>query len=301
MLGVVEMAVGVQALRDSLGGQIRSMVGGEVDLSAYSGPVGDPGLFGPASVVWRVHSDSSMFVGGIRALLVQTMHPLAMAGVEEHSDYRHAPLGRLQRTAEFVGLTSFGSTESAERIIRVVRKLHDRVVGIAPDGRPYAANDPELLRWVHVSEVESFWRAYQTFGGAPLTRRESDRYFAEIATVAERLGATDVPGSVGEVRAYYREVRSELGATRQARDTARWLLAPPLPIAARGPYSVLCSAAITTLPRFIRRALWIPSPPIADALVVRPAARSLLAAMDWVLGEESEVVAAAHGRMLATA
>ena len=123
------------------------MVAGEKKpVRDLSRPVeGDPGLFGPDSVTWRVHGDSSMFVGGLRALLLQLLHPLAMAGVAEHSDYRRHPDRRLARTAVFVATTTYGTTEEAEAAFAMVRRVHETVVGTAPDGRPYAANDPHLV------------------------------------------------------------------------------------------------------------------------------------------------------------
>ena len=110
-----------------------------------------------------------MFVGGIRALLVQSLHPLAMAGVAAHSGYKGDPWGRLQRTSTFLATTTFGTVEHAEELIERVRAIHERVRGTAPDGRPYAASDPHLLRWVHITEVDSFLAAYQRFGAEPLT------------------------------------------------------------------------------------------------------------------------------------
>ena len=105
-----------------------------------------------------------MFVGGMRALLLQSLHPLAMAGVAEHSDYRHDPWGRLQRTADFLAATTFGPESEAERAVARVRAVHEHVQGVAADGRPYRANDPHLLRWVHLAELESFLVAYRRYG-----------------------------------------------------------------------------------------------------------------------------------------
>jgi len=147
----------------------------------------DPGLFGPDAVVWRVHADRCGLIGGLRALMLQTLHPLAMAGVAQHSDYRHDPWGRLQRTASFIAVTTYGCTSAAERLIGRVRAIHDRVEGVAADGRPYRANDPHLLAWVHATEVDSFLRAYQRYGASTLTDAEADRYVAEMGEIATRL------------------------------------------------------------------------------------------------------------------
>jgi uncharacterized protein (DUF2236 family) len=258
----------------------------------YARPAGAPGLFAADSPVWAVHGDLSMFVGGIRALFVQTLHPLAMAGVEEHSDYRRDPLGRLARTGAFIGMTTFGSEEQARAAIARVRAVHHHVVGTAPDGRPYRADDPELLTWVHAAEVGSFLEAYQRYGAGRLTDAEADRYLDEVAVVAELLGARDVPRSRAQLRGYFRYMRPELGAGRQARRAARWLVAPPLPLAARPPYALLLSAAIGMLPGRVRRDLRLIQPPLLDPFVVRPATSTLLGALGWALAPNPSVEAA---------
>jgi uncharacterized protein (DUF2236 family) len=250
-------------------------------VECFEQPAGDPGWFGPESVTWRVHSDRAMFVGGIRALLVQTMHPLAMAGVADHSNYRSDPLGRLQRTGAFIGATTFGGTAQAEEAVAMVRAVHRSVVGHAPDGRPYRAQDPDLLTWVHAAEVASFLAAQRRYGAEPLDDDEADRYLDEVARVAVELGARDVPRSRHELRDYFGSVGPELQVGRQARDAVRWLMAPPLPLAARGPYAVLFGAAVGLLPRSAQWALRLWSPPPVDPLVVRPATAALLAAVGW--------------------
>lgn len=257
--------------------------------------MGDPGVIGPESVAWRVHSDIAGLIGGVRALLLQTMHPLAMAGVAEHSDYRNDPFGRLHRTAGFVAVTTYGSTDAARRSIASVRAVHDTVTGVAPDGRPYSANDPDLLTWVHTTEVDSLLKAVQRYGAIELSRTEVDRYYDEMAVVAHELGAVDVPRSAREVRAYWRHVRPELRAGEQAKETVRFLLVPPMPMWARPAYGVIASAAASLLPTFVRRALRIPSPPLVGSVAVRPAATGLVRLLGWSLGT-SPVVELATAR-----
>jgi uncharacterized protein (DUF2236 family) len=244
---------------------------------------GDPGLFGPDSVAWRIHADASMFVGGLRALLLQTLHPLAMAGVADHSDFRHDPGRRFVRTARFVATTTYGTTEQAEEALEVVRRVHRTVVGTAPDGRPYSASDPHLVAWVHHAEVDSFLRTYRRYGTSPLTDDDADRYVAEMAVLCERLGGEPPARSVPELRAYFATVRPELHATRQARDAARWLMVPPLPLAARPAYAVIAPAAVGLLPAWARRELWLPLLPGADPVLVQPAARLLLRTLTWAV------------------
>jgi uncharacterized protein (DUF2236 family) len=287
----------VEAVRTRIGGAVRGLLTGGPprDLADFAGPTGDPGLMGPESVAWRIHADPAGLIGGLRALLLQTMHPLAMAGVAEHSDYRSDPWGRLHRTAHFIAVTTYGSTDAAHRSIAVVRAVHDTVTGTAPDGRPYSANDPDLLTWVHTTEVDSFVRAVRAFGTTPLDDADVDRYLAETSVVALALGARDVPTSLGELDDYWAAVRPELAAGAQARDTARFLAFPPVPLWARPAYSLVTGAAISLLPGFVRRDLRLVSPPLVDALAVRPAARSLVRLLGWSLGE-SPVLAAARRR-----
>jgi uncharacterized protein (DUF2236 family) len=148
-------------------------------------------------MTWKVHSHLSTVIGGLRALFVQTMHPLAMAGVADHSDYRKDPLGRLERTAQFVAATTYGTTAEAMHAIEVVRRVHVHVRGIAPDGRPYDASDPALLSWVHNVEVDSFLSAYRRFGPGA-TDEDADRYVAEMTRVGAALGADQIPPTVAE-------------------------------------------------------------------------------------------------------
>ena len=173
----------------------------------------------------RVHADLPvMLVGGVSALLLQTLHPLAMAGVAEHSSYQEDPLGRLRRTASFVGTTTFGTVAEAAAAIDQVHRVHRRVKGIAPDGRPYSADDPELVTFIHVAEVASFLASSQRYGSRPLTPEECDQYYEEVAPVALALGANWVPRSSAEVESYFLRLRPELYAGPQAKAARDWLL-----------------------------------------------------------------------------
>jgi uncharacterized protein (DUF2236 family) len=244
---------------------------------------GDPGLFGPDSVTWRVHADGAMFVGGVRALFLQTMHPLAMAGVAEHSNYRDAPLARLANTAHYIARTTFGTTAQADETIAAVKGVHTRVVGVAPDGRPYSANDPHLLSWVHHALIDSFLRAHQRYGGDPLTDAEADRYVAENAVVAERFGCDALVGSVAELKEWLRAERPALRAGRQARTAARFLVSPPLPLAARPAYGIIASGAIGMLPGWVRRELRLPLLPFVEPFAIRPATWTVTRGLDWAM------------------
>ena len=209
---------------------------------------GEP-WFAEGRPIRQVHSDSAMFAGAIRALLLQSLHPLAMAAVAEHSDYRGDPWGRLQRTGHFIGATTFGGVEDAQQAIARVRAIHRRVTGTAPDGRSYAASDPHLLTWVHVAEADSFLRAHAAFGTRPLDQAGRDGYVADMAHIGAELGVPDPPRTEDELAARIRAYRPELAATPEAREAARFLLLrPPLPVIARAPYGVLAAAAVSLLP-----------------------------------------------------
>jgi uncharacterized protein (DUF2236 family) len=223
------------------------------------GEPGDAGLFGPDSVAWRLHADPVMMVAAIRALLVQALEPRAMAGVDQHSNYRHDPWQRLNRTVEFVLATTYGDTATAEAACATVRRIHDHVHGVDPvSGRAYSAHDPDLLLWVHAVEVHSILIAYRRFAHR-VSDADADRYVTEMARVAELLGLPPAmaPRTLGDLRDYLRGVDG-LRMTAAARDGMRTILAPPMPVAMR-PVSVLpITAAISILPRVARRLYRLP-------------------------------------------
>jgi uncharacterized protein (DUF2236 family) len=239
-------------------------------------------MFAEDRPIRRVQGDSSMFIGGIRALLLQSLHPLAMAAVAGHSGYRGDPWGRLQRTSYFLAVTTFGRASDAQEVIDRVRAIHERVTGTAPDGRPYAASDPHLLTWVHIAEADSFLRAHSRFGAHPLDQAERDGYVADLARIGEALGVPEPPRTEAELAARIEEYRPELAATAQAREAARFLLLnPPLPVLARPPYGVLAAAAVSLLPGWARRPLRLPRLPVTEAAVVRPVGHALVHAIRW--------------------
>ena len=231
-----------------------------------------------------VHSDSAMFIGAIRALLLQSLHPLAMAAVAEHSDYRGDPWGRLQRTSHFVGVTTFGRSAEAQQAIARVRAVHQRVTGTAPDGRLYAASDPHLLTWVHIAEADSFLRAHACFGTRALDKAGRDGYVADMARIGAELGVPDPPRTEDELADRIQAYRPELAATAEAREAARFLLLrPPLPVLARAPYGVLAAAAVSLLPGWARRPLYLPRLPVTETVLVRPAGQVVVHAIRWAI------------------
>lgn len=255
------------------------MGSGEVDLTR---PPGDDGLFGPGSPPWLIHGDfTSMLIGGVSALLVQMLHPRALAGVWDHSDFRANRHGRLKRTAGFIAVTTFGATDVAERAIARVRRIHEQVTGTLPDGTPYGASDPELLTFVHVAEVDSFLRAHLRYKDAGLSGEIQDAYLADYAEVARRLGAADVPTSRREIADYYRRIRPELRFDHRTRDVACALLARGDDVMAEPMRRMVFAAGKDLLPGWA--AAMHGGGPAVAAPVIRTGARGMGRVLRWAL------------------
>ncbi|KFE44450.1 oxygenase MpaB family protein [Pseudomonas syringae] len=240
----------MEFIRSRIETQVMSLTGlslGQLDLE---NPKGDPGLFGPQAICWQVHGDfPSMLIGGISALMLQALHPLALAGVWDHSNFRQDMLGRLRRTGQFISGTTFGSTQDANWLIDKVRTIHLQVTGTAPDGRPYAASDPDLLTWVHVAEVSNFLAAHLRYLNPDLSLADQDRYYNETALIAERLGARNVPRSSQEIADYLAAIRPQLLCDERSREVLRLLLAAPAPSWMAKPMgSLMMQAGIELLP-----------------------------------------------------
>ena len=243
----------------------------------------------PGGMARKVHADlPAMLIGGVTALLLQTLHPLAMAGVAEHSSYQEDPLGRLRRTASFVGTTTFGTVAEAEAAIAQVQRVHRRVRGIAPDGRAYSADDPELVTFIHVAEVASFLASSQRYGTGTLSPEECDRYYEEVAPVALALGATWAPRSAAEVESYLLRVRPELYAGPQAKAARDWLFhGVARRPSERAVYSLVLAAGVGVLPGWARRELGLsmvgPLDLLIDTAAVAPLTRGLSTALRWMV------------------
>ncbi|MDX6222477.1 MAG: hypothetical protein QOD91_1531 [Frankiales bacterium] len=218
----------------------------------------EPGLFTPDDVTWRLHADPVMGLAGLRALYLQALHPLAMAGVANHSDFRRDPWGRLMRTAGWIGLTTYGTLAQIEPAAERLRTIHSQVRGTdAETGLPYAADDPALLLWVHCCLVDSFLHTYRRCGG-PLAEGEADAYVAEQVRLAPLVGLDEglVPGSESALASYFDQVRPQLRITGEARRAAAFVLAPPMPLwaqlatPARPAWAGLASLGFALLPRW---------------------------------------------------
>lgn len=274
--------------RDELARSVRRSIGITEEPAP---PSMDPNqsYLDPHGVARMVHADlPTMLIGGISALLLQTLHPLAMAGVAEHSNYQSDPLGRLRRTAAFVGTTTFGTTTEAEKAIAQVLRVHRRVKGIAPDGRVYSAGDPELVTFVHVAEVASFLASARRFGPHILTPAQCDQYYEEVAPVAAALGATWVPRTSEDVAIYFRDLQPSLYAGPQALQARDWLRrgVSQRPDE-RAVYTLLLTAAISILPDWARRQLGLAVPApldvLMDTVAIVPATRALSAGLRWMV------------------
>lgn len=279
----------VEAAADLIAGGFRRLVSGDpegqpewVRQLEYGS---DTGYFGPGSAAWAVHGSLPTLVGGVRALLLQALHPAALAGVQEHSRYEDDALGRLAGTTQWLTVVTFGDTSQADRECARVRGLHRKVRGTYDaDGteRPYAASDPELLRWVHVAFTDSFLATHRVWGG-PIPGGE-DAYVREWATAGELVGVTDPPRSVAELDEQMAAFAPALRRSPASDRTVRFVRTAPLPLPARPPYGVLFAGAVATLPADQRRMLGMPPVPLSLA---RPAVGALLAGMAAFLGRQS--------------
>jgi uncharacterized protein (DUF2236 family) len=234
----------------------------------------DFGLFGPGSMAWRLHREPALLVGGLRALMVQALHPLAIAAVADHSDYKSDVWGRYARTTNYVVTTIFGTTRQAAALGARVREVHRPIHGVdRVTGRPYAADDPELLLWIHATLVESFLAAYRRFV-RPLSAAEADRYVAEMVRQAVLVGlsAEQVPTTEAANTAFIDSLRPELLVTRPALEAVDTVLHPPLPAWRRPFWWIAGQAAISVMPDHALELLGIRRSRAAEA-AVRPIVR----------------------------
>ncbi|MEU6239400.1 oxygenase MpaB family protein [Kitasatospora sp. NPDC047058] len=288
-------APGLDTVRRRLGSELFARVAGPHGPAVRSRIHETPGprWFGPERPIRAVHGDASMFVGGVRALLLQSLHPVAMAAVAAHSGYRSDPWGRLQRTSTFLAVTTFGTADDARRAVDRVREVHERIRGTAPSGQPYRAADPHLLGWVHAAEVDSFLRAHRRYGAEPLDEAAYDGYVEDAATVAAALGVVDPPRDQRQLAALLAAYRAELRGTAAARDVARFiLLRPPLPWAARPAYGLLAAAAVGLLPGWARRELHLPWVPVVEDPVVRLGGLGVTRTIRWAMTPPPEAARA---------
>jgi len=265
----------------------------------YDQPLGDAGLFGAGSVTWKVHADfSGMLSGGLCALMLQTLHPLALAGVWDHSNFREDLVGRLRRTTAFVAGTTYAPRAQAEALIAKVRAIHQHVRGCAEDGRAYSADDPALLTWVHVTEAYGFLEGFKRYGHLPLPAGAADRYYDEVRRVAEALGARDVPASERAVADYFERVRGELEFGERSRIVLGVLARIRLPVPMAGPSrDVFLGAGAALLPEWAKELLQFD---LRRRLQSRIAARALASVAPLVRAALPDGVASRSCRRVGT-
>ena len=205
---------------EAIGKGLQNITGATSSLEAFKTPLGDPGLFGPQSVVWKVHADfSAMMVGGLSSLMIQALHPRALAAVWDHSNFREQLKARLGRTALFVASTTYGGVELASKSIERVNAIHAKIEGLDQQGKPYKANEPDLLRWVHLIETVSFLNAYQHLTLRPLSASDCNRYVVEMNKVGQMLGATHLPTTLQDLQHAIAQYEPELVFDNRTRET----------------------------------------------------------------------------------
>lgn len=240
--------------------------------------------YSPGDAICEVHGDASMFAGGLTALLLQSLHPSAMAGVADHSDYRGDPWGRLQRTSEFIATTTFGTITDATALVTGIDRVHRRVVGTDHLGRPYRARDPHLLRWVHVAEIWSFLECHRLYGRTPLGPDRRDEYVRQASRTGLMLGAEDVPMTARGLEDALADYRPGLQTSPAALDARRFLLdEPPVGRTERPAYLMLRQGAIAALPHWAREMLELPPGPFGSRRTAVRIGRTGVSSLRWVL------------------
>jgi uncharacterized protein (DUF2236 family) len=255
------------------------------------------GLYLPTDAPWVVHADMATLVGGVRALLMQALHPGSLAGVRGHSRFKSDPLGRLAGTIRWLTITTFGSHEAVQGEAARVNRMHGPVTGTYQPAsgaeRTYRAADPDLLLWVHVAFMDSFLRSHQAYstrvipGGA-------DAYVRLWAKSVEPLGLADAPHDEAGLLACLDGFHGELVVTEDTREVIRWLRRPPLPAAARPVYAWLFQSALASLPESYRSLIGIRSAPFA---LMRPPTTALLKLLRFAIGPDSPIEDAAVARL----
>lgn len=244
-------------------------------------PPSDEALFERDSPIRMVHADLvGMMVGGIRALLLQMLHPDALQGVIDHSNFREDMHGRLRRTAKFIAVTTFAHRDEAMKAIERVNRIHSKVSGTLPDGTPYSATNPRTLAWVHVTEASSFLAGYLRHVRPDMPGYEQDEYYRQFAVIAKALGADPVPINRNEAEEVLRELRDELRTSPEAREIAQLVLTQRPPGTPPGMQGVLGGDAVEILPPFARTMLGLQRPGIA-ALPARAATWGMGKTLRW--------------------
>ena len=269
-----------ERLRLKLVEQVRGVFN-DVESGQQPVPPSDEALFARDTPIRMVHADIvAMMVGGIRGLLLQMLHPHALQGVLDHSNFRSDMHGRLRRTARFIAVTTFGHRDDAQAAIDRVNRIHAAVGGTLPDGSPYSASDPRVLAWVHVAEATSFLAAYLRHVRPDMPSAEQDEYYRQFAVIAVALGADPVPTNRAEAEAIFRELRGDLAASPAAREVADLVLGQRPKGAPPAVQALLGAEAVALLPPFARSMLGLERPGLA-AIPARAATWGMGKTLRW--------------------
>lgn len=292
------------AFQEYLSRRFRILLSGDPDgippwLEAVAAGQG-PGLYFPTDAPWVVHADLATLVGGIRALLMQALHPGSLAGVRGHSRYKDDPLGRLSGTIRWLTITTYGSHEAIAHEANRVNRMHDRVKGqyqnASGESTGYRAADPDLLLWVHIAFMDSFLRSHQTYSTRPLPGG-ADSYIRLWSKSVEPLGLTGVPMNEAELMAAISRYREQLIVTEETRETIQWIKNPPLPATSKPMYALLFQSAVASLGSEYQQMTGLKSLPLG---VLRPLTTRTLQLMRFAIGPENLIEDAAIRRINGT-
>jgi uncharacterized protein (DUF2236 family) len=272
---------------DAIGKGLQNMTGASSNLEEFNSPFGDPGLFGPQSVVWKVHADfSAMMVGGLSSLMIQALHPRALAAVWDHSNFRHQLKARLGRTAMFVAATTYGGVDLATQNIQRVNAIHAKIRGLDLNGQAYCANDPHLLRWVHLVETISFLNAYQHLALRPLTPSDCDRYVVEMNKVGEMLGATNLPMTFNDAKNAMKQYEPELVFDQRTRETLQSIEFYSVDLTEKPFFALILSASFDMVPNWLLQKLQRQSDSCLHINTRRLALQIASHPVQWMLDEQ---------------
>ena len=271
-------------VRKAIVDRVAAVVGAHDEPEIYAGPAGDPGLVGPGSVSWEVHADmGAIAVAGTGAIVMEILHPLVMAGVHEQSSFREQPLRRARNTMGYVLQTTFGGTEAATRIVERVKRMHARVEGTAPDGRPYRALDPELVTWVHTAIPWAIMTAFDRYHRR-LSSEEKDRYLAEQAVIGRMGGADWVPTTVAELEAYAESMRPQLAVNEQTRAFLDFITGEGGPAVDRAQARLGLQASMSLMPSWAQRLVGVDAAPLVRRTVLDPWNQLNASVLRWAYG-----------------
>lgn len=288
--------------RQVIGQGLRHVTGSKSSIEAFATPAGDPGLFGPASMAWRVHAHfTAMMVGGLSSLMVQALHPRALAAVWDHSDFRTSLKDRLGATAYFVAATTYGSEAMARQAIERVNTIHARVRGVDLDGQPYVANEPVLIRWVHLVEVISFVEAYQLLADQPLTPSQVDQYLEEMTLVGHLLGAADLPTTYRATQAALADFKDQLAYNERTRLILQTIRSYPAEIWEQPLIQLMLKSAGHILPAWALQRLGESKACDLEIQLTRAALKAMSTPIQWTLDHEGVAAVSRHRVMHAPA